>query len=62
MFDIVRISSSNSPPVFGLVSINPAVFSFTSDRKSSIFTIPRSSVATSTTLKPAIFADAGLVP
>ena len=54
--------SSNKPPVFGFVNINPAVFSFTNSLRSSMFTIPLTSVDTSTTLKPAIFAEAGLVP
>ena len=62
MLEISIIFSSNNPPVFGLVNIKPAVFSFTKLRKSSIFTIPLTSVDTSTTLKPAIFAEAGFVP
>ena len=62
ILEISIIFSSNKPPVFGLVSISPAVFSLTKLRKSSILTIPLTSVETSTTLKPAIFAEAGLVP
>ena len=62
MFEISIIFSSNNPPVFGLVNIKPAVFSFTNSFRSSILTIPLTSVETSTTLKPAILADAGLVP
>ena len=62
MFEIVNISSSNNPPVLGFVNIKPAVFSLTLACRSSILTIPLSSVATSTTLKPAILAEAGLVP
>ena len=54
--------SSNKPPVFGFVNIKPAVFSLTRLLKSSIFTIPLTSVETSTTLNPAILAEAGFVP
>ncbi len=53
---------SNSPSVFGFVSIRQATSPSAFARRSSRSTPPSSAVSTFTTSKPAIVTVAGLVP
>ena len=53
---------SNKPRVLGRVIITPARFGPATSRRASRSTLPSLSDASSTTLKPAMAAEAGLVP
>ena len=59
---ISKMSVSNSPTVFGFVSIKPATESSTILFNLSISTSPLLFVGTSNTSNPAILAEAGFVP
>jgi len=59
---ISAMFSSNTPSVFGLVSMRQATSSSIFERRSSMSTPPVSLVATFTTSYPAIETEAGLVP
>ena len=62
---ISLIASSKTPCVEGYVTINPpkmSLFSSATFLSSSTFMLPFSSQLVTTTLKPAITAEAGFVP
>ena len=59
---ISSMFSSKRPSVDGFVSIRPAVCSSTFARRSSTSMLPRGSVLTCVSSKPAIVTEAGFVP
>ena len=59
---ISSMFSSKSPSVDGFVSISAAVCSSTLPRRSSTSMLPRASVWTGVSSKPAIVTEAGFVP